>query len=399
MFLKTLANGKRSCGAGFVLIGLLLGSVTFWPAQGEAAVGFKTRAKQAVLMDADSGAVLYQYHANDLMSPASMSKLMTLAVVFRALKNGELSEDDKFLMSENAWRRGGAPSRTSAMFVPLNTEVSLRELLQGIIVQSGNDACIAIAEGMAGSEEAFAQMMEKEARRIGLKKSTFRNATGLYHPEHLMTAMELAKLGRYIRSEYPKYFKLFSQKKFFYRKHKFYNRNPLLYLDLGVNGMKTGYIKKAGYGLVATASQNGRNLIMVINGLKKKSERKSEGARLLGWGFRSFTSFKLFDEGEVVGKARVWGGTSVYVPLIGNGPVRVVLPRFAASQRLKAQIIYQGPLKPPIRKGDKVARLRVTTGANTYSEVPLYAAEDVARGSMTRRGLDSLIHMAFSWLP
>ncbi len=399
MFFFTSARDIGSLGAKCVVSCFIVAFFTLHSVQSADAAQFKTRAKQAVLMDADSGAILFQRNADKLMSPASMSKLMTLAVVFRALKNGALSPDDKFLMSENAWRKGGAPSGTSAMFVPLNTEVSLRQLILGIVVQSGNDACIAIAEGMAGSEEAFAQMMEKEARRIGLTKSTFRNATGLYHPEHLMTALELAKLGRFIRKEYPDYFKLFSQKKFLYRKHKFYNRNPLLFLNMGVNGMKTGYVKKAGYGLVATASKNGRNLILVINGLKRKSARKSEGRKLLGWGFRSFTSFKLFDAGEVVGKARVWGGTSVYVPLIGNGEVRVVLPRFPANQKLRAQIIYQGPLKPPIRKGDKVAKLRVVTSTRSINEVPLYAAESVGRASMTRRGLDSLMHMAFGWLP
>lgn len=374
-------------------------AVTGFASSARAAANFATKAKQAILIDAKSGAVLYQKNADDLVPPASMSKLMTLAVVFRALKSGQIRMDDKFFMSENAWRKGGAPSGTSAMFVPVNSEVTLEELLQGIIIQSGNDACIAIAEGMAGSEAAFAQMMEAEARRIGLKRSTFRNATGLYHPEHLMTARELAKLAVFLQTKYPEYYHYFSQKKFNYRRHKFFNRNPLLYLDIGVDGLKTGHLSISGYGLVASAVQDGRRLIAVINGLKKKRDRKSEGRKLLSWGFRSFTRFKLFDRGATVGRARVWGGTSIYLPLTGKGPVTVMLPRFPANQKLKAEIVYNGPLKPPIKKGDQVARLRVTSSTKAVNEVPLYAAEDVEKAGLVRRGLDSLVHMAFSWLP
>jgi len=397
---KPMACSKLAISLVFcVAIGLGAIGLALPTAAVAAAGTFVTRARQAILIDAASGAVLFQKNADELMPPASMSKLMTLAVVFRALKSGQLTLEDKFFMSENAWRKGGAPSGTSAMFVPVNTEVSLGELLQGIIIQSGNDACIAIAEGMAGSEEAFAQMMQTEARRIGLKKSTFRNSTGLYNPEHLMTARELAKLALYIMKEYPEYYHYFSQKRFFYRRHKFFNRNPLLYLSIGVDGLKTGHLKKSGYGLVASAVQNGRRLLLVMNGLAKKRQRKSEGQKLLGWGFRSFSRFKLFDAGAVVGRARVWGGTSFYVPLTGNGAVTVMLPRFPANQKLRAEIIYNSPLKPPIRKGDRVARLRVTSSTRAVNEVPLYAAESVEKGGLVRRGLDSLVHLAFSWLP
>ncbi|MFN3869520.1 MAG: D-alanyl-D-alanine carboxypeptidase family protein, partial [Hyphomicrobiaceae bacterium] len=225
-----------------------------------------TKAKHAVLMDATSGAVLFQHNADVLAPPASMSKLMTLAVIFRALKAGTMKTTDAVTMSVNAWRTGGAPSGTSAMFVPVNETATIEEMLQGIIVQSGNDACIAIAEHMAGSEAAFAGIMTAEARRIGLAKATFRNATGLYNPEHLMTARELADLARYIIKEYPEQFAIFGQKEFRYRKHRFINRNPLLFLDIGADGMKTGYIKEAGYGIVGTAQQEGRRLIVVVNG-------------------------------------------------------------------------------------------------------------------------------------
>ncbi|MCB1506491.1 MAG: D-alanyl-D-alanine carboxypeptidase [Hyphomicrobiaceae bacterium] len=359
---------------------------------------FVPKAKHAILMDADSGAVLFQHEADELTPPASMSKLMTLAVVFKALKNGVLKPTDEITMSEHAWRTGGAPSGTSAMFVPINDKVTVDELLQGIIVQSGNDACIAIAEALAGTEEGFAQVMTNEARRIGLKKSTFRNSTGLYHPEHMMTMHELADLARYIMTEYADRFPLFAQKEFKYRKHRFFNRNPLLFLDIGADGMKTGYIKEAGYGIVGTAVQEGKRLIVVVNGLESSNDRRDEARRLLEWGFRSFGPFDLFKPGEVVGSARVWGGSSFYVPLVGKNGVTVVLPRYPANQRLSAEILYKGPLKPPIRKGDQVARLRVSSSTSAVSEVPLYAAEDVDKAGILRQGLDSLIHLGFKWI-
>ena len=359
---------------------------------------FVAKAKHAILVDFESGAVLYQLEADELTPPASMSKLMTLAVVFRALKNGTLKLEDEFTMSVNAWRTGGAPSGTSAMFVPVNTKATLAELLQGIIIQSGNDASIAIAEGMAGSEQGFAQVMTNEARRIGLPKSTFRNATGLYDPGHMMTMRELAELARFIIKEYPDRFAMFAQREFKYRKHRFINRNPLLFLDIGADGMKTGYIKEAGYGIVGTAVQDGRRLIVAINGLETANDRRDEARRLLEWGFRSFGEFKLFNPGEVVGSARVWGGDRFYVPLEGRNGVDVLLPRYPANQRLTGEIVYKGPLKPPIRKGQEVARLKVTSSASATNEVPLYAAEDVAKSSVVRQGLDSLVHLALGWI-
>lgn len=360
---------------------------------------FTPKAKQAILMDAASGAVLYQFHADELVPPASMSKLMTLAVLFKSIKGGQLGLSDEFLVSEQAWRRGGAPSGTSAMMVPVNTKARLDELIQGIIIQSGNDACIAVAEGMAGTEDAFARIMEAEARKLGLKKSTFRNATGLYHPEHLMTARELAILARHLITEYPDQYRIFSQKEFPYRKHKFVNRNPLLFLSLNVDGLKTGFIKESGYGLVASALQDGRRLIVVVGGLATAADRKDEAQKLLEWGFKSFTEFKLFDAAETVGQARVWGGERMYVSLVGQGDVAVILPRFPANKKLRAEIIYSGPLKAPLKKGDQVAKLRVTSSSSAVNEVPLFASEDVAVAGMMRRGIDSLVHMAFKWVP
>ena len=356
-----------------------------------------TKARQAILMDADSGAVLFQHNADEMVPPASMSKLMAMAVVFKALKSGLVKLDDEMLVSVNAWRRGGGPSGTSAMLVPVNTREKLELLLQGAIVQSGNDACIAIAEGMAGTEEAFARLMTEEARKIGMKKAEFRNATGLYHPEHLVPVRDLAILARHIITEYPDQYARFSQRELVYRKHKFLNRNPLLGSGLGIDGMKTGHIKQSGFGIVASAKQDNRRLILVINGLDRADDRKSEAIRMLEWGFKSFTEFKLFDAGEIVGQARVWGGDRMYVPLTSTGDLTVILPRYPANQKLKAEIIYKGPLKTPIRKGDAVATLRVTSTSQAVNELQLYAAEDVEGAGMMRRGLDTILHMAFRW--
>jgi D-alanyl-D-alanine carboxypeptidase (penicillin-binding protein 5/6) len=370
------------------------------PLHAQAAGEFVTRAKRAILMDADSGAVLYQFNADELAPPASMSKLMTLEVLFNAMKQGKVKPDDEFLMSEYAWRTGGAPSGTSAMFVPINTRARVDELIQGIAVQSGNDACIAVAEAMGGTEQDFAKVMEAEARRIGLSKSTFRNSTGLHDPEHLMTARELALLARHIIREYPDQYKTFSQREFAYRKHKFFNRNPLLTDEaLSVDGLKTGHTKEAGYGIVFSSVSEGRRLIGVVMGLADEKERRDEARRLLEWGQRSFANFTLFDADQEVGHARVWGGSQLSVPLAakGGGPLSVVLPRFPPNQKLRAEVVYNGPLKPPVNKGDEVARLRVTSSSNATTEVPLVALEDVQPGSVWRRGMDSLVFLALRW--
>ena len=364
---------------------------------------FVTKARNAVLMDFETGAYLYQKSADELVPPASMSKLMTIATLFKAMKDGKVKPDDQFVMSENAWRKGGAPSGTSAMFVPINTKASVNELIQGIIIQSGNDACIAVAEGLAGTEAAFAKQMEDEARRLGLKKSTFRNATGLDDAEHRMTARELALLAKHLIADYPDQYHIFGQKEFAYLKHKFYNRNPLLGSELGVDGLKTGHTQVAGYGVVFSALSEGRRLIGVVMGLADEKERKEEGRRLLEWGIRSFAKMKLFNAGEEVGSARVWGGSTWYVPLVakGDGDLEVVLPRFPANQKLKGEIIYQGPLKAPIKKGDQIATLRVSSSATVggtptaLSEVPLQAAADVEPANFLWKGFDSLLFMGF----
>lgn len=385
----------------------LLGLLPLWmgAAHAQQSGGFTTTAKNAILMDYDSGSIIYQKSADELVPPASMSKLMTLAVLFRALKDGKYKPEDEFQTSENAWRTGGAPSGTSAMFIPIHNKTPISELIQGIVVQSGNDACITVAEGMAGSVPEFAKLMEEEARRIGLPKSTFRNSTGLHDPEHLMTARELALLARYIIKSYPEQFKVFGQREFLYRKHKFYNRNPLLSAGMGVDGMKTGHTKEAGYGMVVTSFVDGRRLIGVVMGFENEKERQSETRRMLEWGAKSVSSAKLFDAGEAVGYARVWGGEDFYVPLTGDGDLEVILPKYPVNQKIRAEIVYQGPLKPPVKKGDQVAMFRVTSTAPgssepiAVSETPLYAEADVEEASFYWRGIDSLLHLGLRITP
>jgi D-alanyl-D-alanine carboxypeptidase (penicillin-binding protein 5/6) len=380
----------------FVLAAVIgmLGVVLAANAEAEEGSLFTTKAPRAILVEAETGAVRFQVRADELAPPASMSKLMTLAVLFKAIKEGKVHLSDEFVMSVNAWRTGGAPSGSAAMFVPVNTKATVEELIQGITVQSGNDAAIAIAEGIAGSEAAFARLMTKEARRIGLTRSTFANASGLSNPDQLMTARDLAKLARYLIATYPDLYHFFSQKEFLYRKHKFYNRNPLLSLDIGVDGLKTGHTKEAGYGIVASATRGGTRLIAVVMGCETAAQRRDEAQKLLEWGFSAFTDVALFDANEVVGYARVWGGRQMYAPLASKVPVTLSVPKRNANARVNAEIVYKAPLKPPVTKGDQVAILRITSVTAAQREIPLYAAESVEKAGIVRQGLDSLVLMA-----
>jgi D-alanyl-D-alanine carboxypeptidase (penicillin-binding protein 5/6) len=371
---------------------------TIWVFPIRAIAQIETEAQYAFLIDVETGTVLFEKNADELMQPASMSKLMTLAVVFDALESGKITLQTGFTVSENAWRTGGAPSGTAAMFAPLNTQITVEDLLQGIIIQSGNDACIIVAEGLSGSEGAFAQEMTRYARRIGLKKSTFGNSTGLPDPNQLMTARELAELSVYMIRKYPKYYPYFQQKEFPYRKHKFYNRNPLISANIGADGLKTGYTEESGYGLVGSAVQDGRRLVVVVNGLKTGSARKDEAIRLLNWGFRNFSKFTLFNANETVGEALVWGGEKRYVKLRGDGELRVLLPINVKQQRLRGKIVYLGPVIAPVQEGTRIGELRVKGEGSIESSAPLFAAEPIKRAGIIRQGFDSALSLAFGWL-
>src|SRR5680860_1362758 len=371
----------------------------FAAAASKSGDAFDAKAPYAILMDSGADTVLYEKDADTQMVPASMSKLMTLAVVFREMKAGRLKLDDSFVVSEHAWRTGGAPSGTAAMFAPLGDPITVNDLIQGVTVQSGNDACIILAEGIGGSEPAFVKMMNDYAKEIGLTQSSFANTNGLPAEGHLMSTRDLATLAKYLIDTYPEYYHYFGQKEFRYRdKFTFRNRNPLVRADIGVDGLKTGYLKESGYGLVASAKRGDQRLILVVNGLGSPNDRESESRRMLEWGFKSFKPFRLFDAGAKVSDALVWGGEKHYVPLVGDGEIDLLLPA-TSTGAVSASIFYDGPLKAPIRKGDQVATLRVSAAeSSATNEIPLYAGEDIGPSNFAMRGIDSLLVLAFGWL-
>ncbi len=351
-----------------------------------------TKAPHAILIDAATGTVLFEKNANEAVPPASLSKLMTMEVVFNALSEGRLSMGDEFFVSENAWRRGGANSGGSTMFAELDSSISLENLIQGVIVQSGNDACIIIAEGMAGSEEAFAVLMNRRANEIGLRHSSFVNSTGLPDPNHLMSVRDLAFLSRHIIRTYPQFYPFYSQREFTWNDILQYNRNPLLRSVNGADGLKTGYTAEAGYSLAGSAVRAGLRLVVIVTGLERRRDREEEARKLLDWGFRSFEQVTLFDDDAEVGTARVYGGENWTVPLTGDGAIQILLPR-EAQRQMRAEVSYFGPLMPPIEVGDEVASLNITTESGTSLSVPLYAAEDVAQGPLHRRAMDAVLNL------
>ncbi len=368
----------------------LLSSLQLAAAQPSAT--FQTAALEAILIDSGTGAILFEKNADKLFAPASMAKIMTLEILFKKLKAGEISLDTEFPMSLYAWRTGGAPSRTTSMFVPLNQTAKLGDLIQGITVQNANDASIAVAEGLAGTDDAFGQMMTEEARALGLEKSAFANSSGLPNPANLVTARELANLSKYVIKEYPEYYKYFSQKEFKYRTFNFRNINPLLNAAIPVDGLKLGFTEGAGFGIAASAEKDGRRLVAVMNGFETDRERREETLKLLSWGFVNFKSYKVFDKDELVGAARVWGGEKWSVPLKTDSEVKILLPVAAKDLRIKAQIVYQGPLKPPVKEGDKVAEVRITSeSTGTSNSAPLYAATSLEAGGIVRKGVDSVL--------
>jgi len=355
---------------------------------------FQTEADQAILVDAESGAVLFEKDADKQFAPASMAKVMTLAILFKKLKAGEITPETEFPVSQYAWRTGGAPSRTSAMFAPLNSTVKVSDLLLGIAVQNANDGCIVVAEGLAGTDDAFATLMNEEARAIGLTQTNFANSTGLPNPGNLSTARDLAKLALYVIREYPEYYKSFGQREFKYRSYNFRTFNPLMDSNVGVDGLKAGFTEDVGFGMLASAVRDGRRLVMVMNGLEKERERKDESVRFISWGFANFRAFRVFDRGETVGDAWVWGSQKWRVPLKAKTDIKILMPINSKDQRIRAQIIYKGPLKFPVKEGDQVASVKITSEAGTSNTAPLYAAETVEEGGIMHKGIGSIFFRA-----
>ena len=349
--------------------------------------GFQTSIPAAVLLDPDSDSILFEKNGDQLVAPASLAKLMTLEYVFNEIKEGRVKLDDTFMISENAWRKGGAPSHGSTMFAAIHSRVRVDDLIHGIIVDSANDACIAIAEGLAGNETAFGALLTERAREIGLEKSTFTNAEGYPDPNLRVTAREMAELARHIMHTYPDFFPYFAEREFTWNNIRQQNRNPLLGMGIGADGMKTGETVEAGFNLVGTATQDNRHLIVVITGAKSEKERADEGKKMLDWGFHGFEARMLFAEGQNIGEAKVFGGDTSYVHLIAPGLIKVMMPR-NSNDRLLARIIYTGPVPAPVTKGQPIGKLRVFRGENLALEAPLAAAEDVGKGTMSQRAVD-----------
>lgn len=354
---------------------------------GGPAAATETPARQAILVDMTTGSVLLEKNADELVPPASMSKIMTLYMVFERLKDGSLSLDDTFLVSAKAWRKGG-----SKMFVEVDKRVRVEDLLRGVIVSSGNDAAIVLAEGLAGTEELFAEEMTRRAREIGLEHSVFKNATGWPDPEHLMTARDLAILAQHTIENFPGLYPYYAETTFTYNGIRQENRNPLLNQRTGADGLKTGHTEASGYGLTASVERDGRRLILVVNGLAGVRERATESARLIEWGLREFDTYALFKAGEVVEEAEVWFGEAARVPLVVASDVVVTLPRKARVEMTVAAR-YEGPIPAPIEAGAQIAKLVVSAPGIQPVEFPL-----VAGAGVERLGLFGRLSTTFNYL-
>lgn len=347
----------------------------------QAASTIETAAQQAILIDLTTGTVLMEKNADVPMPPSSMSKIMTVYMVFERLKDGRLSLDDTFPVSEKAWRKKG-----SKMWVRVNTRVRVEDLIRGIIVQSGNDASIVAAEGIAGSEDAFAAEATQKAKEIGMEKTTYLNASGWPAEGHLTTARDLAKLAIRTIRDFPEYYHYYKEKTFTYNGIRQGNRNPTLYRNVGADGLKTGHTEAAGYGLAASAVRNGRRLVLVLNGLPSVKSRASESERLLDWGFREFHNYTLFKAGDVVTDAKVWMGEKQSVPLVIQKDITITIAR-KARRGMKVKVAFENPVPAPIKKGVNLAMLKIQIPDQPVMEFPLTAGDDVKRlGAFSRLG-------------
>lgn len=356
-----------------LLAGLLMGAaLLFGPV---AANAIETAAKQALVVDYETGSVLFDKNADDQIHPASMTKLMTLYILFDQLKQGKLKLDDTFRVSQTAWARG--ESDESNMFLPLDSTVRIEDLIRGIAIQSGNDACKVVAEGIAGSEEAFVKLMNKKAQEIGLLHSHFENSDGLESPGHLMTARDILTLAEHIYADFPEYYHYFGEKEFTFNNIKQGNRNPLLYKDIGVDGLKTGHLTVSGFGLVASAKQGDRRIFMVAHGMTSMQNRSDEATKLIEWAFQSFQNVKLAKAGDALEQAPVWYGDADAVALTVAKDLVVTLPK-GNQEEIQAKAVFQGPVQAPVAAGQQLGKLVITSSSGT-TEVPLVAAAAVDR--------------------
>jgi D-alanyl-D-alanine carboxypeptidase (penicillin-binding protein 5/6) len=354
---------------------------------GPAAQAIESTAKQAYMVDFQTGTVLYDKAGEERMHPSSMSKLMTIYLVFERLKQGKVKLTDTLTVSEKAWRMQG-----SKMFTPLGAQISIEDLLRGIIIQSGNDACIVVAEGLAGSEEAFADLMNKSAKVLGLTGSHFTNSTGWPDPDHYMTSRDLAVLARHIIQDFPEYYHYFSEESFVFHGIKQGNRNPLLYKDFGADGLKTGHTEDAGFGLTASVKRDNRRIIMVLNGLESMQSRADEGRRMMDWAFRETENVPVAKAGQRLEDAPVWMGQNPTVPLALPGDYVVTLPR-GAKDSLQAKAVFDGPIAAPVAAGQKLGKLLITGPDMPPIELPLVAGADVPRLGPFGRAYVALRHL------
>ena len=361
-----MINAKK-----IVLTALLCGGIA------ANAGAFEATARNAILMDYDTGAYIYTKNHDVKMAPASMSKLMTIYIIFDKLREGSLSLEDTFTVSENAWRKGGAASGGSTMFLKIGEKVPVEDLLQGIIVQSGNDACIVAAENIAGTEEDFAVLMNETAEEIGLKNSTFANSTGLPHPDQKMSVEDLALLARRIIKEFPEFYHIFSEKEFTHNNIRQGNRNPLLYSMNGADGLKTGHTEEAGFCLTASVAKNGRRLIEVMGGMNSNKERSEEAERLMNYGFREFDNYQILSAGQVLAEVPVWYGVAKTVPLTVPDDVVETVRRSMRSQ-YNMKIVYDEPVKAPIKTGEVIGYAELSDPDGNIRKIDLTAGADVA---------------------
>lgn len=360
----------RFVGVFAAVFSLILASLAAIPAR---AAGIDTIARQAILIDMNTNTVLFEKNADERMPTSSMAKMMTLYLIYEALAKGQIKLDDTFPVSQKAWRMGG-----SKMFVELGKQIRVEDLVRGITIDSGNDAAIVMAEGLAGSEEAFAKLMNQKAKQLGMNSTHFVDATGWPDPDHYSTARDLATLAEHLIRDFPQYYHYDAEKTFTYHGIKQGNRNPLLYRDMGVDGLKTGHTEAGGYGLAASAIRDGRRLVLVINGLPSMQSRADEPAKLLDWGFNDFEDTTLFKAGQVVETAPVWLGDQPQVPLVAAQDVTVTVPR-GGSKDLKVSVRMPTAVPAPIRRGAEIAKLVIAMPDVSPKTVPLYAGADVAR--------------------
>ncbi len=358
------------------------------------AGAYETAARNAILMDFDTGEYLFEKNITEAVPPASMSKLMTVYILMSQIKEGRVKLDDTFSVSENAWRKGGAATGGSTMFLSIGDNVSVENLIKGIVIQSGNDACIVVAENIAGSEEDFAALMNKTAQQLGLKHSSFANSTGLPHPDHKMSMEDLAILSRHIIKEFPDLYHYFSEKEFTYNNIKQGNRNPLLYSMKGADGLKTGHTEEAGFCLDASAVKDGRRLIEVMSGMHSNKERSEEAERLMNWGFREFKNYKLWEKGQVIATAKVWYGKAPTVDLTVAEDVLKTI-RADQTEQVKVQALYDEPIKAPIAAGQVLGKLKIEIEGKNPQEIALVAAQEVEKVGLWGRFWANVMYFVF----